>query len=264
MKTAEQVRKDIISRFETRVQDVVEEGSILDIYNTVLGEVGALIYEEIDRNRTPHIWSSLEGQQLDDTGTMLNLPRKVDESDNNYRYRLMNWTLSNEASNYTAINDALLLPTYASNIEFRPKVHGCGTAVCYVIPKEYTTDYITNSLWEAQQIVESIASPSLYVQYIVPRIIGIRLQCYMTSATGDIDTIHANIESKVLEYINNIPPYTYLQIGQINRIGLNESRVDYFNVQSVMINDVVSTDIAIFQDIDTKILFDQIIWAGDE
>ena len=264
MKTAEEIRQDLIARFETRVQDTIEEGSMLDIYNTVLGEIGAQIYEEIDKNRTPHLWSSLEGQQLDDTGTMLNLPRKEGESDDNYKYRLMNWTLSNEASNLTAINDALLTPTYASNIEFRPKVHGCGTAVCYVIPKEYTTYYITNSLWEAQQIVESIASPSLYVQYIVPKILGIRFQCYLTSSTGDIPSIRSNIESKVMEYINNIPPYAYLQIGQVNRIGLNESQVDYFNVQSVMINDVVITNVAFLQDIDTKILFDEIIWAGDE
>ena len=59
MKTAEQVREDILNRFEARVMDSVEEGSILDIYTTVLGKEGKEIYDEIDRNRTPHIWSSL-------------------------------------------------------------------------------------------------------------------------------------------------------------------------------------------------------------
>lgn len=264
MKTKKQIRDDIVARFEDRIENIIEQGSIIDIYSTVLGEVGQQIYEEIDRNRTPHIYTSLEGQQLDDEGIMLNLPRKSGEDDNNYKYRLMNWTLSNEASNSTAINDALLNPIYASNIEFKPKVHGCGTGVCYVIPKKYTDDFVTNSLIEAKNIVERVASPGLYVEYIVPNIVGIKLQIYMSSQTGDINVIKSNIQSNIIEYINNIPPYGYLQVGQINRIGLAESNVDYFNVMSVLVNGKVNNNIVIYQDIDTKYLFDSIIWNGDE
>lgn len=264
MKTAEQVREDILNRFYNKTRTQVETGSVIDLFARTLAEVNENIYQEIDRNRTPHVWSYLEGQQLDDTGTMLNLPRKTGESDTNYRYRLMNWTLTNESSNYTAINDALLLPTYASNIEFRPKIRGCGTGVCYVIPKEYTTDYITNSLLEAKKIIETVASPSLYVEYIVPEILGVQLQIYMVSENGDIDAIKSNIEHNVLEYINNIPPYSYLQVGQINRIGILEDKVDYFNVMSVIINGTTVTDTAIVQRIDTKFLYDEIIWTGSD
>lgn len=264
MKTAAQVREDILNRFYSKTRTQIEAGSVVDIFARVLAEIDEDIYQEIDRNRTPHVWSYLEGQQLDDTGTMLNLPRKTGESDANYRYRLMNWTLTNEASNYTAINDALLLPTYASNIEFRPKIRGCGTGVCYVIPKEYTSHYITNSLLEAKKIVESVASPSLYVEYIVPEILGVQLQVYMISENGDIDAIKGNIERNVLEYINNIPPYSYLQVGQINRIGILEDKVDYFNVMSVIINGATTTDTAIVQRIDTKFLYDEIIWTGSD
>ena len=262
MKTSAEVHSDIIQRFKDKTKETVEQGTMIDILTAVYSEICADIYDEIDRNRTPHIWSSLEGDQLDDTGTMLNLPRSVGESDANYRYRLMNWTLSNEAANTTAINDALLLPTWASNIEFRPKVYGCGTGVCYVIPRQYTSEYISNSLVEAKQIVEKVASPGLYVEYIVPSILGVKLQVYMTSENGDIDAIHTNIERNVLEYINNIPPYAYLQVGQINRIGILEDKVDYFNVMSVIINGQTTASTAIAQGIDTKFLYDEIIWTG--
>ena len=264
MKTKEEIKNDIITRFEDKVENIVEQGSMIDIYSTVLSEVGRDIYDEIDRNRTPHIYTSLEGQQLDDEGIMLNLPRKDGEDDHNYKYRLMNWTLSNEAANETAINDALLMPTYASNIEFRPKVYGCGTGVCYVIPKKYTDEYITNSLIEAKEIIDKVANPGLYVEYIVPNIIGVKLQIYIKTEDGDIDTIKSNIESNIIEYINNIPPYGYIQVGQINRIGLSESKVQYFNVMGVFINGQVNNDVAIYQDIDTKYLFDTIIWNGDD
>ena len=85
MKTSEQVREDILNRFYNKTRTRVEEGSMIDLFTTVLAEVGANIYQEIDRNRTPHVWSYLEGEQLDDTGTMLNLPRKTGETDTNYR-----------------------------------------------------------------------------------------------------------------------------------------------------------------------------------
>lgn len=264
MKTSEQIREDILNRFYNKTRARIEEGSMVDIFTTVLSEINENIYQEIDNNRTPHIWSYLEGQQLDDTGTMVNLPRKTGELDTNYKYRLMNWTLSNESSNLTAINDALLNPVWASHIEFKPKIRGCGTGVCYIIPKEYTTTYISNSLLEAKAIVESIASPGLYVEYIIPRVLGVKLQIYLISENGDIEAIKENISSNILEYINNIPPYSYLQVGHINRIGITEPKVDYFNVMSVMIDGETVTDTAISQDIDTKFLYDEIIWLGDD
>lgn len=264
MKTSQQVREDILDRFYEKTKTTVEEGTVIDMFTTTLAEVVEDIYQEIDNNRTPHLWSYLEQQQLDDTGVMLNLPRKTGELDANYRYRLMNWTLSNEASNLTAINDALLTPTWASNIEFRPKVRGCGTGICYVIPKEYTDVYITNALLEAKEIIETVGTPGLFVEYIVPQILGIQLQVYMISENGDISAIKENIESKVLEYINDIPPYAYLQVGQINRIGITEEKVAYFNVVSVIVNGETVTDTSLLQGIDTKFLYDQIIWTGSD
>ena len=92
MKTAEEAYADIKGRFETRVNDTVEDGSMLDLLITVMSKEVEDIYTEIDRNRFPHIWTSLEGQQLTDTGIMVNLPRANGETDSTYRYRLMNWT----------------------------------------------------------------------------------------------------------------------------------------------------------------------------
>lgn len=264
LRTKEDIHDEIMDRFQNRAKELIEEGSMIDLYTTILAEIGEEIYYEIDRNRTPHIWSSLEGTQLDDTGVMLNIPRKEGESDQTYRYRLMNWTLSNESANTTAISDALLNPIYASNIEFRPKVHGCGTGVCYVIPREYTNEYIHNSLVEAKMIVEKIASPGLYVEYIIPRVIGVKLQIYIRSENGDLPTIKSELESKILEYINNLAPYEYLQVGQINKIGILEDMVDYFNVLSVILDGATTSSLSIKQGIDTKLLYDEIIWVGDE
>lgn len=230
----------------------------------MLGKTFENVYQEIEDNKNPHIWSSLAGKTLDDTGTFVNCPRKPNEDDANYRYRLMNWVLRNEASNTTAISDELLQMTYASNIDYRPFTKGSGTATCYVIPRTYNKETIANALKEAAERVSKVASPSLHVEYIIPKILGVRLQIYISASNGDIEAIKSNISGKILEYINAIPPQKYLKVGEINKIGVNESGVDYFNVLSLIIDNQTVDSLEVLQGIDTKMLFDEIIWTGDE
>ena len=140
IKQANEIQKDITSRFEERIQNQIAAGSTIDLYNVAISETLQDVYQEIENNKTPHIWSSLEGWKLDDTGTMFNLPRKTGENDANYKYRLQRWLLSNEASNTTAIQNALLAPfEYVSNVDYHPYTKGTGTGTCYIIPKSYDT-----------------------------------------------------------------------------------------------------------------------------
>lgn len=221
------------------------------------------VYQEIEDNKTPHIWSSLAGEKLDDTGTMFNLPRKEGESDTNYKYRLQQWLLSSEASNTAAISNALMELKYASNVDYVPYTKGSNTATCYIIPINYNTSTIQNALTEVTDIVEQIASPSLYVEYIIPTIKGVKLQIFMSAPNGDTETIQNNLTTQITEYINTIPPKSYLEVGTINRMGINEPNVDYFNVVALMIDNVVSDSVRVLQTIDSKLLFDDIIWTGD-
>ena len=264
IKQANEIQKDITSRFEERIQNQIAAGSTIDLYNVAISETLQDVYQEIENNKTPHIWSSLEGWKLDDTGTMFNLPRKTGESDANYKYRLQRWLLSNEASNTTAIQNALLAPfEYVSNVDYHPYTKGTGTGTCYIIPKSYDTETINNAFIEISTIVKEIASPSLYVEYIIPTIKGVKLQIYISSIDGDLDTIKDNLETKISEYINKIAPGDYLEVGEINRMGINENNVDYFNVTALLIDNVVTSDIRVLQTIDSKMLYDEIIWAED-
>jgi len=265
IKTSTQIQKDARKNFEELVGDKLQHGSVVDMLLAAIGNEETSVYQEIDNNRTPHVWSSLTGDRLDNTGVMLNLPRKTNESDQNYRFRLMRWVTANEASNERAINDALLLPRYSSNIQFVPMTKGCGTATCYVIPKTYGEQDIKNALVEAKEIVEKTASPSLYVEYIIPKIMGVKFQIYLSvDEKADPATIKKNLSAKILEYVNNIAPNDFLEVGQINKIGILEQDVNYFSVLSVMIDGKTTDSLKILQGLDTKFLFDEIIWSGDE
>jgi hypothetical protein len=262
MKSSDTIQKNIALRFEDKTLKKIQEGSVIDMYNVAVSETLEDVYQEIEDSKNPHIFTNLSGQQLDDTGFWVNCPRKDAEDDQNYMYRLMNWMLANEASNDTAIQDGLLNVTYASNIDYVPFTKGSGTATCYVIPKYYDNETISKSLAEAAAIVKKKASPSLFVEYIIPAIRGVKLQIFIEAGKGDIVLIKNNVERKIREYINVIPPGEFLKVGEINKIGVNEPGVDYFSILSLIIENEEVKDIEILQEIDSKFLFDEIIWSG--
>lgn len=264
IKSAQDIQKDLSNNFTELTGETIAPGSVLDLYNTAISKVDEDMYSEIEKNKTPHIWSGLEGDTLDYTGVWVNLPRKNGESDNNYKYRIQNWMLSAESSNSTAIQNALMNLNYASNVDYVPYIKGSGTGACYIIPKDYSIDTINNALNEVYEIIKTIASPSLYVEYIIPTVKAVKLQIYISSVNGDLETIKNSLTAQISNYINTIAPNTYLEVGAINKIGINTNNVDYFNVTSILIDNIVVDKIQILQSIDSKMLFDKIIWIeGD-
>lgn len=262
MKTSEEVYESLKSNFEDKINDSIQTGSVIDIYNKTIADECRDMYQYIEDNKNPYLFTNTFGEDLDSLGYWVNLTRETDETDEHYKYRLKDWLLTLEASNTTAISNSLLNPQYASNIQYVPYTYGSGTATCYIIPLEYEEETINAALEEAADLIKDVVSPSLYVEYIVPSIRAVRLHCFL-SVTGDETTIKSNIITKVQEYINGIAPGDYLSVGDIIRLGINETGVEYFNVISLFIDEEVNTDIEIIQELETKFLFDSISWSGE-
>lgn len=261
LKSSEVIHDDIKKRFEKRTNESFEDNSMIDLFTMALSDEFANVYEEIENNKTPHVWTSLEGKQLDNAGAGLNCHREPGESDASYKYRIMNWNLSNETGNDTAIRTALLNPKWASNIDYIPFTDGCGTATCYVLPKHYTREYIENALKEAADIIAKKGNSSAYVKYVVPRILGVRLQAVLQPKGGtDIDLLKTRIEEKIANYVNAIPPKEYLETGEIDRLAYSEDDVLSFSLVGLAIDDNFTTQRSILQGINTKMLFDTIDW----
>ncbi len=261
LKSSATIHDDIKQRFERRMNDSFEDNSVMDLFTLALSDEFAKVYEEIENNKTPHVWTSLSGEQLDKAGAGLNCPREAGESDVTYKYRLLNWTLSNEAGNDTAIKTALLNPKWARNIDYIPFTDGCGTATCYVLPKHYTREYIENALQEAADIIAKKGNSSTYVKYVVPRVLGVRLQIVLQPKEGaDVDLLKRRLEEKIANYVNAIAPKEYLEVGEIDRLAYSEDEVMSFSLVGLSIDDSYTTKRSILQGIDTKMLFDEIDW----
>lgn len=260
VKTSDEIFQDIHDRFVDKTGD--NPGAVIDLYALASAEVTHGNYQAIDDNRTPHVWTYLEGTRLDDTGTWVNVPRKPGESDDSYKYRLMQWKQMMETSNRGAIDTACLSPQYAENISFVPFTHGCGTATCYVIPKHYTQESISESLLEARKIIEKYASAQLYVDYIIPEVRSVSLEIYLKTSQ-DETAIKQYLTDSISTYINSIAPNDYLSLGDINRMGVNTSSVEYFSVLGLYINNHQVSTVRVLQDTESKMLFDEIHWIGD-
>jgi len=260
MKTFSEIYEDLKKKFADKSNLDIEPGTVIDFYMLSSAEALNEAYQEIENNKNPHIFTKLTGEDLDNMGFGYNCPRMANESDESYRYRLMNWLLKSEASNYTAIEMALMNMNYASYVTYVPLTEGVATATAYIIPKSYDETTIANAIAEAQERLKKVCSPGTYISYVIPEAIPVRIVAYINTENGDIETIKNNIKKKVADYINNIAIGDFLELGEINKIGINENGVNYFNVIQLYINNKVTNALNILQKIESKFVFDDIIW----
>ena len=261
MRKSENIHRDIQRRFEDMTSKTIQEGSVMDFYTVATSDTLEDVYQEIENNKTPHIYTNLKGKDLDDFGFFVDCPREPGENDKQYLYRVMNWMLRTESSNSTAINDALLNMKFASSVEYIPLTNGCGTASAFIIPKDYSEETVKNAIEETKTKIRAVASPSLHIDYVVPKIIPVKFHIFIQSSTGDIELIRRNLTTKIKDYVNNIPPRENLKVGRINRIGVNEPEVNFFNIMQVFVDNKEVKDIDILQRRETKLILDEIIWA---
>lgn len=262
MKETQEIHDSLISKLEDNLDNQIKSGSMLDMFAHSVAEENRELYQEIENAKNPHLFTNTWGEDLDSLGYWVGVTREPNEDDNTYKYRLKEWVFLSEASNTRAISTKLLNPEYASNIDYVPKTHGCGTGTCYIIPKEYENDVIANALTEAKQKIAEIVSPSLYIEYIVPTIRAVRLNCFLTTEEVDESQVKNTIADKIKTYINSIAPGDLLKVGELLRIGLGVTGTEYFNVMAIMIDEEPVIELEIAQELETKLLFDEIIWSG--
>lgn len=264
MRDFEEIYQGIKERFHEQSGHHITENSVMDMYTVSIADVYDLVYEDIEDMRNPHLYSKLREQSLDDLGFFMNMPRYTNEADGQYLYRLMNWRYTAESSNMTAINNALLRVQKSSSAEYLPQTNGSGTGSVYIIPKEYTDENIAESIAEAVLITEGIASPSVYIEYIVPDPVPVIIHAGIQGKTGaDLETIKRDITLAVQDYVNSTKPKGYVSVGEINRIGINTEMVEFYTTLQIFIDGEEQDEVNILQPIDKKFLLDEIIWSEE-
>lgn len=263
MKTFSDIYKSVTESLNKRLGVTITRGSLIDNYVSAASEPIAEAHRIIEDNKTPHIYTGLKGADIDKYGYLVNCPREKDETDQTYLTRCMAWTYSNQAANEIAITMALANLKYSSNATYVPYTQGVGTGTVYIIPLDYDNkDIVEKSIEEVKTKLQPILSPDAYVEYKAPRPIRVKLSIYFSSEAEDIKALQSNLEKSIKQYINSIPIGEYLSYGQINKIGINEPKIDFFNVTHIFLgesNELMST-LNHVQTIEEKFLFDSITW----
>ena len=261
MRNFEDIYISLKNKFYNSTKIDIAKGSVIDM---ILKSFSSIIQEaeqKIEDNKKPYLFTKQTGSDLDNTGVFLQCPRLPNESDDNYRYRLMKWTQRNASNNLTAIEEAIKTLTFSSSATYVPYTDGVGTATVYLIPYKYEEDYIKNAIAEAKEVIDKVVDPSCIINYAVPSPIKVKLVAYLDVVSGaDINYIKREIMNKVKDYINNLAPGSKLLLGTINNIGLNIDGVEYFNIVQVYLDDIESTAFEILQTVTSKMLYDEIIW----
>jgi uncharacterized phage protein gp47/JayE len=129
------------------------------------------------------------------------------EGDSNYKYRLMNATLSAEKANEVAVRLAALSVDGVANATIRPYARGIGTFDVIVTP----VSGIANSqlLALVQTAIDSVQSVGMKGTAIAPSVVPVDLEIkliFTSDATDfDMSQIRSMVTASVERYIVNIP-----------------------------------------------------------
>lgn len=264
MKSFSEIYNSLKNKFFALSRKNVEENTVLDMFFISSSEGIEEAYKKIEENKTPHIYTGLRGIDLDRLGVLVECFRENEESDDSYLYRIMTSRRRGEASNEIAINTSLISLRYSSNATYVPLTNGCGTGTVYIVPVDYEEETQQKAIEEVHERISLVVCPSSYIEYIIPEPISISFTFYMATNNADVELTKRLIEQDIRSLVNGIAPGAYLNIGDINRIGVNQNNVNYFQVSEVKIDGVAVNDKKIMQKRETKLILDEIIWWDSE
>ena len=259
--TLTEIYENLKNRFYDKSKIDIKRGTVIDMFFNAIADQIHSVYATIEANKKPYLFTQQKGEELDNTGAFVGEARLDNETDENYLYRLMSWSLNHASCNATSIDNKCKELVYSTGHNYIPYTKGIGTGTIYLIPLSYSDDDIELAINEAVEKVSLVIDPTSRVEFRVPTPIDIRLVAYLDVKDGaDKDSIKMQITNKVEQYINGIAPGDYMFLGEINKLGLSVDNVEYFNIIQVYENDEEATDFEILQTTVAKFLFDQIIW----
>lgn len=245
------------SKIQNLLGAVIQSHTVLDQFIYGASEAIDEAYNEIEQNKTPHIYSGLKGSRIDGLGMLIGCARYEGETDKNYLTRCMAHHTSHQASNTTAILMALTNLEYVSHVSYTPFTQGVGTATIHFIPKHYSNVELAKK--EITQRLKNVTAPDSYIKLEAAKPIGIEIIAYCVFKE-DNDAIRQTISQSIKDYINNIPIGETLSYSAINLIALKLPEVKHFNTIAIYIDKERMHALERIQIIQEKFLFQNIVF----
>lgn len=211
-------------------------GSIAKLFLNIINKFIGEFYEALTINHLRAFVTTADGNALDEIGVLLQCSRITNETDDNYRYRIMNQCLVLATSNYIAVRLAALTVDDVEDVLIKEYAMGAGTFAIIVITNNPDTDTVLKNVRSALSNVHAYG-----VRYTieVPRFTPVKIKhhIYITDRTSDADKqeIRYNVQYAMIDYFTSLTIGQPIITDQITQAVMNvdsriiqESNVDFY------------------------------------
>lgn len=243
-KTESQVLQDGISRLE---KTVFSEGGtpgkvcrlLLNIINSIIaGENG--LYDSLKLNHLNAFISTATSDGLDAIGNMVNISRKIYETDEQLRYRINQSMLSMATANEASIKLAALSIEGVQSVSIKEFAFGTGSYAIYIITD---TAYPSQSIIDNVKVaVDKVRAYGSRFDILSPIIKDVKMNVILSFVTGTTDAeksyIYTSTKSSIVSSINTRDMGAILDIELIiNNIISSNKSVKNATVSTLFVDD---------------------------
>lgn len=169
------------------------------ILEVVLGKVAEL-YADVEGNTAAMFVNSAVGPELDLLAALVGITRRLNETDQDLRFRIVKSNQTAAKCNRESIKSDLLNLDGVRDVQFKDWLLGIGSYGVYIIP---TTQYGPTTLSDAQDIVDANEAEGIRGIVLAPTLLPVDLSLKVSVADTSIDVTSAVQNSEAL-YLDNL------------------------------------------------------------
>ena len=241
-KSKQEMIDSILTQMATR-QGITETsaGSIARTFVEIMTEEFYPFYEELDSQTMMAYVSTARGSYLDLIGALLNCTRFDEESDADYRARIVNQVYVAQGANIIALRIGVLAVDGVADVEFTRFTNGAGSFACYIIPESFP---ITNELIDnVQAVIDEKCGYGIYGEAkaatAIPVDISIQLVFNTQTSNAERQSVRQTVSSSVEKYINQLGRGAAIIINEIiEQTMSSSSKIVDMQIYQLSVSDV--------------------------
>lgn len=223
-KTFEELKTEATSDLQA-VGFNTSPGAIAKLFMNIVNKNIANLYNTLTINHIRAFVTTSDGAALDAIGVLVQCFRLKDETDDNFRYRIVNQCLTLATSNETAIRLTALTVEGVTDVILKPYSMGAGSFTVIVLSDE---DVTAKGILEAvKQKLLDIHGYGIRYNVVSPTLtyVTIKQRLYLKDTLSDIEKqeIRYDVQLALTEYLSNMKIGEDIIIDKITQIIMNVS-----------------------------------------
>lgn len=216
-------------------------GSVARMFAETLIEEFYQFYEQLDAMMLMSFVSTARGTYLDLIGQLLACTRNTGETDEDYRYRVVNQVYVVQGANLTSLRIKILQVSGVADVQFKRFTNGAGSFTCYVIPESYP---ISNDLInKVQAEVDTTAAYGIYgevkVSTVIPVDMDMNLIFTNQTTNAERQTVRQQVAAAIQKYVKGLQMGEAIIINEIIQQSMDiSSKILDMQIVSLTVNEV--------------------------